>query len=333
MMKFPLFSGIGRRCPILVLLSCGVLAPVAAQACTSAHAGANTSIRIDAWDDSDEGVVVSPWMHTGNATFLSGCNYGELIAVDVSAAMPGLEFVRNVSVDGETFPAFGIRGKPKTPLLIFQYAVGNGSGGNQFFPFNPRTGLQFSGAGWSGSSRWSWVRMAAVSRGGEMEALPTTVVGEITYSTPSYPALVKKDNYNVTATLKTKTCRLTATAVTLQDVDIADLPAEGSTAREREFTVPMNCNGAFPMYLALTDANAPGNTGSRLTPTGNATAGAVRVQLLLEGNPVVMGQRWSVPMSQNGSQDVTLGARYYRETGALHGGVVEGQAVITATYR
>ncbi|TDV29407.1 fimbrial protein [Stenotrophomonas sp. CC22-02] len=332
-MKIQLFGGTGRCRAAMMLLGCGLLMQGAAEACTSVQGGANTSIRIDAWDDIDEGVIVSPWMHDGNAVYLRGCSNSELIPVDVSAAMPDLEFVRNVFVGGETFPAFGIHGKPRAPLLIFQLAIGNGSGGAQLFPFNPLTGLQLSGAGWSGSSRWSWVRMAAVSRGGEMEALPTTIVGEITYSTPSYPALVKKDNYSVTATLKTKTCTLTATAVTLQDVDIADLPTEGSTAREREFNVPMNCNGAFPMFLELTDANAPGNNGSRLTPTGNATAGAVSVQLLLEGDPVVLARRWPVPMSQNGAQDVTLGARYYRETGTLHGGVVEGQAVITATYR
>ncbi len=315
------------------MLSFGLLAQDAAEACTDVHGGAVTSIKIDAWDDTDEGAIVSPWMHSGNANYLLGCNSSELIPVEVSAAMPELEFVRNVSFEGETFPAFGVRGRAKTPLLIFQYLVGNGGGNSQRFPFNPLTGLQFSGVGWSGVNRWSWVRMAAVSRGGEMEALPTTIVGEITYSTPSYPALVKKDNYHVTANLKTKTCKLTATAVTLQDVSISDLPTEGSTAREREFNVPMNCNGAFPMFLELTDANAPGNNGSRLTPTSNATAGAVRVQLLREGDPVVLGKRWSVPMSQNGAQDVTLGARYYRETGTLHGGVVEGQAVITATYR
>lgn len=327
------FASVRGGCALAALVCAGGIVHGVAYACTSAHGGSTTTTRIEAWDDIDKDVVVSSWMHTGNANYLSGCTNSQVIPIHVSASMPGLEFVRNVTVGGEMFPAYGIRGKPKTPLLIFQYVAANGGGTSLLFPFNIQTGLQFSGAGLSGSSRWSWVRMAAVSRGGEMEPLPITIVGEVTYSAPSFPTLVKKDNYNVTANLKTKTCTFTATAIALQDVAISDLPSAGSTAREREFSVPMNCNGAFPMFLALTDANAPGNTGSRLTPTGNATAGAVRVQLLHEGNPVVLGQRWPIPMSQNGAQDVTLGARYHRETGTLHGGVVEGQAVITATYR
>ena len=166
-----------------------------------------------------------------------------------------------------------------------------------------------------------------------MEAIPTPVLGDIRFSAPLFPSLVKTDNYNVTANLKAKTCTFSNTPVTLADAHVADLPAAGRTTGSLDFNVPMRCNGVFPLFLALTDATAPGNTGSRLAPTRNATAGAVRVELLQEGRPVVLGQRWALPQTQNGLQNIALTARYYREAGTFHAGVVEGQAIITATYR
>ncbi len=48
---------------------------------------------------------------------------------------------------------------------------------------------------------------------------------------------------------------------------------------------------------------------------------------------VVLSQTWTIPLTQDGGQNITLTARYYREAGIFHAGVVEGQAVITATYR
>lgn len=49
--------------------------------------------------------------------------------------------------------------------------------------------------------------------------------------------------------------------------------------------------------------------------------------------PGVLSRTSTTPLTQDGGQAVTLAARYYREAGTFHAGVVEGQAVITATYR
>ncbi|HDS1126071.1 TPA: hypothetical protein QDZ60_003398, partial [Stenotrophomonas maltophilia] len=48
---------------------------------------------------------------------------------------------------------------------------------------------------------------------------------------------------------------------------------------------------------------------------------------------MVLGQRWTVAQSQQGNQNVVRRPRCYRKPGILLGGVVEGQAIITATYR
>lgn len=302
-----------------------------AQACTSVEPGNTTSITIQTWDDTDPDVVVSTWRHTGNANFLHGCT--GITPVDATAAMPDLEYVRDVVVDGESYPAFGVRGRPRTPLLVFQYAASNGSGTTIFRPFDVRTTLHFSGDGISGSGRWSWVRVATISRGGQAESLPTTVLGTITYVSPGFPSLVKVDDYNVTANLRTKTCTLADLPVALDDAYLGDLPNAGSTAAEKDFNVVMHCNGEFRVDLMLTDAMQSSNTGSRLFPTPQATAKGIRVELLRAGVPVTLGQAWTLPQSASGAQDVPLAARYYREAGSYSPGVVEGQAIITATYR
>ncbi len=311
----------------------GALTAASAQACTSAYAGGSANLVISTWDDTAPDVLISAWAAAGNANFLSGCPSGGPSPVDVIPAMPELVFDHDVVVNGETYPAFSLRGKPRTPLLIFRYLIGNGSGQMVFVPFDARRTLNSSGAGVNGHYRWSVVSVAAVSRGGSMEGIPTTVMGTVTHVYPPNPSLTKVESFSVTANLRTKTCTLNDVPVVLRDTYAGDLPAAGSSNGEQDFDVVMNCNGAFPVSLTLTDANAPGNTGSRLTPTANATAAGVRVQLLREGVPVVLGQSWTLPMSQSGRQDLPLAARYYRETGSFSPGVVEGQAIITATYR
>ncbi|HDS1126070.1 TPA: hypothetical protein QDZ60_003397 [Stenotrophomonas maltophilia] len=94
---------------LLAVVLAGLLANTAAQACTSAHAGSLTTIRIDAWDDTAADVIVSLWTHTGNANCLRGCSNTQVIPITASASIPVLEFVRGVNVDGAPYPAFGLR--------------------------------------------------------------------------------------------------------------------------------------------------------------------------------------------------------------------------------
>ncbi|CCP09730.1 F17a-G fimbrial adhesin Flags: Precursor [Stenotrophomonas maltophilia SKK35] len=217
---------------------------------------------------------------------------------------------------------------PRTPLFIFRYVFGNGSAVlNQ--PFDASRTLNSSGGSAAGAFRWSVLQIAAVSRGGQMEALPTTSVGSARHVYPPNPSLSKVESFSVTANLRSKTCTLTDTPVALLDVHSGDLPRAGSSAGARDFNVTMSCNGTYTVYLSLTDANAPGSTSSRLTPTRNATAEGVRVELLRGGSPVALGSTWS----QLSREPVALAARYYREAGAFGAGLVEGQAVMTVTYR
>lgn len=323
---------IRSRSALLFAVAC-VMSAATAEACTGSYPGGNTNLVIDMWDDTAADVLISSWKAAGNANFLSGCSSSSPVPVDVTAAMPKLQYVRTVNVDGNSYPAFSVVGQGRSPLLIFRYLAGNGSGGISVVPLDIRRTLNSTPSGVLGSFRWSAVDVAAVSRGGLMEGLPMTDIGGVTHVYPPNPSLKKLETFSITANLRTKTCTLAGTPVVLKDVSADELPASGSSAGGRDFSVAMTCNGAFPVNLMLTDANATGNTGSRLTPTKNADAQAVRVELLREGVPVVLGQTWTLPQSQNGPQDIKLSARYYREAGAFKPGVVEGQATLTATYR
>lgn len=322
-----------------VLLSlAGLLVAGSAAACTGQHnAGAAVSLVIDAWDDAGQDKLIANWASaTGaNAQFLTGCRINDVVPMDVTSSFPGLEFVRNVTLDGQTYPAFGMIAYPRSPLLVFRHQIWTGSGSvrEDFVPLDVRGTVHFPSKALDSNGRGSVVQVAAISRGGIMEPVPSTLLGPISRMSPLYPAFVKTDTFTMTARLKVPTCTFRDTAVALQDISVTDLPAADSTAGGRDFNVVMNCNGRFPLTMRLTDANAAGNTGSRLAPTRNATAGSVRVQLLREGAPVVLGQTWSIAQSQMGDQNITLAARYYREAGVYSTGEVEGQAVIEATYR
>lgn len=314
------------------------LASATAAACTGQHnAGAAVTLVIDAWDDAERDKLIANWASAAgaNAQFLIGCRVNDVVPMDVTSSFPGLEFVRNVTLDGQTYPAFGMIAYPRSPLLIFRHQIWTGSGSvrEDFVPLDVRGTVHFPSKALDSNGRGSIVHVAAISRGGIMEPVPSTLLGPISRMSPLYPAFVKTDTFTMTARLKVPTCTFTDTAVALQEISVTDLPAADSTAGGRDFNVVMNCNGRFPLTMRLTDANAAGNTGSRLAPTRNATAGSVRVQLLREGTPVVLGQTWSIAQSQMGDQNVALSARYYREAGTFRSGVVEGQAVIEATYR
>lgn len=320
-------------------VACALLAPAGAScaapvmACTGAEPGATTNLVIDAWDDTTPDVLIGGWTNSGNSNYLTGCRNSDVVPITATSSMSTLQYVRSVVREGETYKAFQVRGRPTSPLLVFRYLTGNGT---KFItkPLDVGTPLNEPGTRTLGTSfRWSVTQVAALSLGGEMGGLPTTSLGSITYRAAKYPSLLKTESFSVSATLRTKVCTLEAAAVTLQDVHVLDLPAADSTTGERDFDVAMTCNGAYPVSLTLTDANAPVSTRTWLSPTHNATATGVHVQLLNGGVPVVLGQAWMLPMSASGKQVVPLAARYYRETGAIAAGVMEGQAVITATYR
>lgn len=313
-----------------------LLGAASVTACTFQQStGGDVALTINAWDDVEQDKLLGRWTWAGSYHFLEGCTPGAVVPFDVTASMPGLEFVRNVTIEGVRYPAFGLTAYGRGPLLIFKHAATDIRGGGPDYqsPLDVARGNHIPSIPMNSSGRGSYVLVAAVSRGGGMASVPATLLGSIRQVSALYPSWIKTDTFTVVVNLRVPTCAMTDTPVTLADVAAADLPSSGSHAGERGFDVVMNCNGAFPVDMVLTDANSPGNTGSRLEPTAHSTAGAVRVELLREGAPVALGNTWTIPMTQNGTQNIRLAARYYRETGVFHGGVVEGQALITATYR
>ncbi len=319
-----------------VWMAMGLLFSASAAACTGQHnAGADISLNITGWANAPKHTRMGNWTNMGANQFLTGCTPGEVVPRDLTALLPELVYVENITFEGLSYPAFGIRGYPRSPLLIFRYVDWDGDPitPDHYGPLDVRVPMHVASQAHATNQRGSIVRMAAMARGGLMESIPSTVLGPVTHISPLYPAFVKTDTFSFSATLDMPTCTFTDKAVSLQDIRAADLPAAGSDAGLEAFEVAMDCNGNFALDLTLTDAHAPGNAGSLLSPASNATADGVRVQLLREGSPVELGKAWPIARTQVGPQMIPLAARYHRIAGDFGAGVVEGQAILTATYR
>ncbi|HGM7337543.1 TPA: hypothetical protein ACKQCJ_003909, partial [Stenotrophomonas maltophilia] len=253
-----------RVAGLMVTAGLAMLFSATAAACTvQGNSGSPLHLVIDAWDDAEEGKMIARWTQAGNAMFLGGCS-GD-VPFDITPALNGLEFVRTVNIDGEQYRAYGLAGYPRSPLLVFRHVVWAASGSipDVYTPLDIHRLTQVSSGPMPTATRGSIIHIGAVSRGGIMERVPATLLGPISRVSPLFPQWVKTDTFTVTANLKVPTCQLSDTPVALVDVGVADLPASGRVAGERTFDVAMECNGAFPVEMVLTDANLPGNTGSR----------------------------------------------------------------------
>ncbi|KAG0737174.1 hypothetical protein G6F24_018054 [Rhizopus arrhizus] len=87
------------------------------QACNAlSFGGGHVDLSIDTWDDGLGDVLVSTWRIAGDANFLEDCDRWSNVAVDVIPTVRNLQYERDVTIDGERYPAFGIVGWPRSPL-------------------------------------------------------------------------------------------------------------------------------------------------------------------------------------------------------------------------
>ncbi len=319
-----------------LMISMACLVPTLALACTGQHnAGAAINLTINGWANAAADTQIGNWTNMGAPQFLTGCTPGDVVPFDLTPSLMGLQYERNVMMDGLSYPAYGLVGYPASPLLIFRHVNWDGDPitPDNFMPVDITKPNHVPSRGHATNQRGSIIRMAAVARGGVMESVPATTLGPIAHVSPLFPGFVKTDTFAFTANLTLPTCTFSDKDVTLPAVYAGDLPNAGSDTGPRDFEVVMDCNGRFALDLTLTDAHAPGASGSLLSPTAQATAAGVRVQLLREGTPVQLGVPWPIAQTQPGTQNIALAARYHRIAGDFAPGAVEGQAILTATYR
>ena len=150
-----------------------------------------------------------------------------------------------------------------------------------------------------------------------------------------------------TTTIVAQSCTVTNTAlaVDMPTVVTTSLPAVGATSSAKGFSIGVSCpstSSGAKVFMTLTDAANPGNTGNTLTLAPDATASGVRPQILNAANtPISFGpdsanfgttNQWLVGNSTGTNISIPLSVRYIR-TGPINPGTVKAAATFTMSYQ
>lgn len=287
------------------------------------------TVEVDNADPAGKRLASLPWQ--GSAFPFRNCTGRQPIIVDV--ALTGLTYVRDVQMNGLTFPAYGF--DATSPLVIFMHNSGHAAGTHSI-PLQLGHNLDPNRANSPTVPEVyrSQVIAYAFSRGGVMTPVPYTLLGNVTTTLQNFPALSRTIPVSIGINVLPPTCALSNASLLLDDLSADALRAVGDGAGEKRLDVSMRCPGAgITVSLTLTDASDPGSTGSELAPTSDSTAQGVQIQLLRNAVPVQLGQTWVHGLSVGGTEALTLGARYRRTAMSVVPGEIKGEAVLTATYR
>jgi len=131
-------------------------------------------------------------------------------------------------------------------------------------------------------------------------------------------------------------CKLTAATanqvVTLPTILQKDLPAVGSTAGQTPFSFMLeNCSPNTGVSMQLSGP-ATSAAGTAILDNRDGSAVGVGVKLLWNGQPALNTTLALGSVGSSATMTVPMTASYYR-TGAVSGGTVATQAVITMTYQ
>lgn len=284
-------------------------------------------------------VLLGSWRgNIYSAPTFTGCKRLDTFQVRFTPGMSGLTFVRNVTVDGVRYPAFGW--STTSPLVIFRHyqAASANPIANSYTPLDVRSATTFTGRSGGTSivdnnTMQVALQFALLSRGGPMTSVSrASYAGNTQLTTyPGAGTITHSVTFNVS--VPTLACTLSDASLTLGDVRAADLPANGRTSGDRTLAVTMNCPAAgTPVKLTLTDAIGSTGVAGQLAPTSGSTASGVRIRLLRSGTPVAFATQWDHGTSSAGNQSINFTAQYIR-TGALTAGSIGGRATLTADYR
>lgn len=264
-----------------------------------------------------------------------GCPSMTPIRIRHEPALTGLTYWGNIEWAGETFAAF--EWHPQSPLVMIALISEAAAGGMDAKripimdsrPIETSFMVRDDGRGVVYLKYWLW------SRGGPMSSAPHTFVGTATTTFLDYPGIGPiQHSLALGVNVEQLSCTLVNDTLTLDDVVANDLPATGSTAKEKAARLVMTCPaGGIPIKLTVADSNAVGPGGSELEPAAGSNAGGVKIQLLNGGVPVQLGREWDHGHSVGGDQLIPLSARYIRTADPIDAGDIIGEAILTADYR
>ncbi|MEN4938977.1 fimbrial protein [Stenotrophomonas sp. TWI1151] len=253
---------------------------------------------------------------------------GGIVSVFVRLEVPGLTYVGDIQYEGRTYASYATA--TDSALLAFDTF-------SNFLDRRPvRLGeeLELPYETFPGDVAQNTINYTALvfSRGGRMRT-SSVRTGQVSLRSPAHPELDVTSAYYLAPQFPAVTCPLQDVSETLQDVQWAELPTPGSTAKEKPVAVRLSCGTDAPRaQITLTDAGDPTNSGSQLTPTADSDAKGVRVQLLQAGSEVNFGRIWNFEPGVGGTHDIAFTARYIRTDEPLMPGLIKGEAVLNVDY-
>lgn len=315
----------------------GLLTVNSAWACTSLTGADNFTASEVLRQNLTADQPLTDWKGNATSAQFGGCRSRVAQNLEFTPSFPGLTYVRDVTVSGMRFSAYGWG--PQSPLIIFLHRKIAESVKNEHTPLDAHRITNSTGIpGTAGSNRddaslWTHLNYMLLSRGGPMTSVRQTTLRGFTRMPDARVEMVGH-LLTLTVTLPALTCQLQAAAVVLPDVRTSDLPSRGRTAGDRPLTVNMDCPSAgIPVTLTLTGQHGPVSADGGLAPAPGTTAAGVRVRLLRNGQPVEYAKAWNHGTSQAGLQQIPFTAQYIRTDATLLPGTVKGEAVLQADYR
>lgn len=309
----------------------GLLAAGTAHACSwvddPPHEDATAS---SVANDPAEGLVLKHF--SGSSSGRYSCYNGSRQSVQFTPSFPSLRFVRNVSVDGVSYPAYEV--SSTSPLIILRmraYAVANGE---ETFPIRADQATQVTARTSPVGTIYFAIQYALVSRGTFMTSLPRTPLGSVTTRMMDHTAAPLVHQLTLTIGMRGAACAIKNANVVLADAPLGALNAVGAAWGEKSAGMRIECPLAGTrVFLSVTDGVLANNSSDSLMPTPESTAGGVALQVLLNGVPVTMQQWGDVGTLSLGNQLLPISIRYLRTGQSMKPGTVNGRAIVTASYQ
>jgi len=140
---------------------------------------------------------------------------------------------------------------------------------------------------------------------------------------------------NLTGSVTQVACQPVSTAITvpMNRTATMDFKSVGDTAGDTAFSIALDCDEKTQVSVELdgTQLGRPENGTVALTP--ESTAQGFGLQVLYDGNPVVLGKTFDVGLtSAGGREHVNFSARYIRTSETMKGGSANATASYTFTY-
>lgn len=325
----------GARTYILVTLA-GFLPAATVLACSGNQGDDSYADTLTLSQQLNPDTLLTGWLGTAGRVQFTGCAHARQANMRFTPSMSGLTFVRNVVIDGESYPAYGWHAT--SPLIALRHLSAAIGATARSTAVNTTSVVEYkvnsSGLSFGNNNQiGSYLQAIFIARGGYMTGITNQSV-QGTSQLTDFAAGMLHSNLTFSISFRATPCVLHDADVVLDDVRSSLFSGAGSPAGEKPVGLRMSCPMAGTrVSLTITDSVLPGNSGDDLAPTADSTAGGVRVQVVHAGAPVRMMHPIDLGPLVQGDQIIPLTARYVRTSAALRAGTIKGQAVITATYQ